>query len=256
MAGRDVLSRAAVLLKSLFGPPAAKLAPPDVVGRIKLLHTAGDIASSGDRWWLTPMSRTFGFDRGTPVDRYYIERFLAENAAHIRGRVLEVGNNAYTRRFGGASVVHSDVLHVDATNPEATYIGSLEQGGVLPERTFDCIVLTQTLHLIFDMRAAIATLHNALKPGGVLLLTTPGISQVDSGEWGETWYWSLTATALRRLLAERFNADAVTIEVYGNVFAATTFLYGAALEEVGPENLDTHDPSYPVIVAAHALRSP
>jgi SAM-dependent methyltransferase len=257
MARGDVLRRAAIRLKGLFGLPATKAVPPEVVRRIELLHTPRGpaSASSDDRWWLTPMSRTFGFDRGTPVDRHYIERFLAENAPCIRGRVLEVGNNAYTLRFGGANVVRSDVLHIDASNPNATFVGNLEQSDVLPRGTFDCIVLTQTLHLVFDMRAAIATLHNALKPGGILLLTTPGISQVDSGEWGETWYWSLTATAVRRLLAEQFDASEITVEAHGNVFAATAFLYGAALEEVGHENLDTDDSSYPVIIAARARKS-
>ena len=60
------------------------------------------------RWWrpatpLEPVSRSFGFDRGTPVDRRYIEQFLARHAAAIRGDVLEVGDDGYTRRFGGAA---------------------------------------------------------------------------------------------------------------------------------------------------------
>ena len=38
-----------------------------------------------------------------------------------------------------------------------------------PENTFDCIVLTQTLHLIYDVRLAIERLRRALAPGGVLL---------------------------------------------------------------------------------------
>ena len=37
-----------------------------------------------------PVSDHWGWDRGTPVDRYYIEQFLAEHAADVRGRVLEV----------------------------------------------------------------------------------------------------------------------------------------------------------------------
>src|SRR5215510_14713951 len=141
---------------------------------------------------LSPFSRCWGLDRGTPVDRYYLERFLADNAGDIRGRVLEIGDNAYTLRFGGGQVGQSDILHVDASNPRATFVGDLARLDVLPESVFDCIVLTQTLHLVYDMQAAVATLHRALKPGGVLLLTTPGISQLDPGEWGPTWYWSLT----------------------------------------------------------------
>jgi len=204
---------------------------------------------------LTPFSRCWGLDRGTPVDRYYIERFLAENAADIQGRVLEIGDNVYTLRFGGARVRQSDILHVDASNPRATFVGDLTRLDVLPESVFDCIVLTQTLHLVFDMRAGIATLHRALKPGGVLLLTTPGISQLDPGEWGPTWYWSLTGPAVRRLLEERFSPDTLALETHGNVFAATAFLYGIAAEELNKRDLDVDDALYPLTVAARAVKT-
>jgi glycosyltransferase involved in cell wall biosynthesis len=209
----------------------------------------------GDLKRSSPISRTFGFDRGTPVDRYYIERFLAENAGDVRGRVLEVGGDDYTLRFGNTRVERSDILHVDATNSRATFVGDLARLDVLPPRTFDCIVLTQTLHLVFDMRAAVATLHRALKSGGVLLMTTPGISPIDRGEWEKAWYWSLTGPAVRSLLAERFRPGDIAVETHGNVFAATAFLYGLALEELKQADLDVKDESFPVIIAARAVRA-
>ena len=176
-----------------------------------------------------------------PIDRHYIERFLGEKASDITGRVLEIGDNAYTIQFGGVRVERSDILHIDATNPRATLIGDLAQLETLPVAAFDCIVLTQTLHLLFDMRAAIATIHRALKSGGALLLTTPGISPLDRGEWGSTWYWSLTALATRRLLEERFPAHEIAVEAHGNVFAATAFLHGIAVEELDRTVLDVDD---------------
>jgi glycosyltransferase involved in cell wall biosynthesis/SAM-dependent methyltransferase len=212
-------------------------------------------ARFGDLKRTSPISSNFGFDRGTPVDRYYIERFLVENMGDIQGRVLEIGDNTYTLRFGGTRVERSDILHVDATNPRATFIADLTRPDVLPEAAFDCIVLTQTLHLLFDMQSGIATLCRALKPGGVLLLTTPGISQVDGGEWRDIWYWSLTAAAARRLLEAQFRPEAVVVETHGNVFAATAFLYGLAVEELDRSDLDVDDPSYPVIVMARAIKA-
>ena len=203
---------------------------------------------------LGPISRTFGFDRGTPVDRYYLDRFLAEHKGDIRGRVLEVGDDRYTVRFGGARVERSDVLHVDAAYPSATFAGDLAQPDALPEAVFDCIIITQTLQFIFDMRAAVATLHKALKPGGVLLLTAPGISQIEEGEGASRWYWSLTAIAARRLLEERFPPAEVRVEAHGNVFAAAAFLYGLAAEELDSADLDLFDPSYPVVVTCRAAK--
>jgi glycosyltransferase involved in cell wall biosynthesis len=208
----------------------------------------------GDLHRLTPVSTCFGFDRGLPVDRYYIERFLARHATEIAGRVLEIGDAEYTGKFGGARVSRSDVLHVHQGNPRATIVGDLTDATVLPENAFDCIVLTQTLQLIFDVPLAIARIHRALAPGGVALVTAPGISQLDRGEWAQTWFWSFTPLAMRRLFGAVFGADAVAVECYGNVFAATAFLQGLAVEELQTGDLDPVDAAYPVVVAVRARK--
>ena len=199
-----------------------------------------------------PLSAEFGFDRGTPVDRHYIEAFLAANAADIRGRVLEIGDDSYSRQFGGKRVTQQDVLHVDPDHPGATIIGDLCDPSVLPSAAFDCMILTQTLHLIFDMGQAVAQIRRALRPAGVALITVPGITPIDRGEWNATWYWSLTGPALQRLLSDRFEPGKLTLQVYGNLYSASAFLHGAALEEVSRAKLETYDPAYPVIVAARA----
>jgi glycosyltransferase involved in cell wall biosynthesis len=208
----------------------------------------------GDFDAIDPISRDFGFDRGTPIDRYYIDRFLERHASEIVGRVLEIGGDGYTRRYGGARVTQADVLHVRPGNPRATFVGDLTDPSVLPSNAFDCIVLTQTLHLIYDVRAAVSQLHRALAPGGVVLVTAPGISQIDRGEWGASWFWSFTTTSLKRLFAECFGPGGVLVEHHGNVFAATAFLQGVALEEVEASQLDPLDQAYPVIVAVRARK--
>jgi SAM-dependent methyltransferase len=209
----------------------------------------------GDLRRLKPISDSFGFDRGLPVDRYYIERFLARNASEILGRVLEIGDDAYTRKFGGSRVTRSDVLHVAAGNPRATFVGDVTDPRVLPDNAFDCIIFTQTLQLIYDVRAAVVQLHRALAPGGVVLVTAPGISQIDRGEWGNTWFWSFTPTAMERLFGDVFGPEAVMVRRYGNVFAATMFLQGLAVEELDTKDLDPIDRAYPVIVSLRARKS-
>ena len=209
----------------------------------------------GDVGGLKPISDDFGFDRGTPIDRFYIEQFLRSNADDIAGRLLEVGDDAYCRRFGAQRVTQQDVLHVSADNPAATLVGDLSQPGTLPAAAFDCLVLTQTLHLIFDMQAAVTEMHRGLKPGGVLLLTVPGISRIDRSEWGQHWFWSLTPAAATRLFASVFGADNVRVESHGNVFAATAFLQGLAVEEVDTAKLAVHDACFPVIVTVRAQKS-
>lgn len=202
-----------------------------------------------------PLSQEFGYDRGLPVDRYYIEGFLARRAGDIRGRALEIGDDTYCRRFGGDRITRQDVLHIHADNPSATIVGDLASPGVLPGSAFDCLVLTQTLQVIYDMAAAVRQMHDSLVPGGVVLLTTPGISQIENGEWRDTWFWYLTPLGARRLFTDVFGEENVEVECHGNVYAARAFLDGAATEELSKRKLDVVDPLYPVTVTVRAVKA-
>jgi glycosyltransferase involved in cell wall biosynthesis len=206
----------------------------------------------GDLRRLTPISRQFGFDRGLPIDRHYIESFLHRNRRDIQGRVLEVGDDAYTRRFGSNRVTIRDVLHIDDSNRLATFVGDLTVADHIPSDAFDCIVLTQTLHLIYDVRAAVRTLHRMLKPGGVLLATVPGISQLSDDQWADSWHWAFTERSTRRLFAEVFPEERIETEVQGNVLAAMAFLQGLAASELRREELDHRDLRYQLIITLRA----
>ncbi len=202
----------------------------------------------------TPISLEFGWDRGQPIDRYYIENFLAEHAADVRGRVLEVEDDAYTRRFGGERVTRSDVLHLRAGHPGATIIADLTAAEHVPSGAFDCVILTQTLQYIYDLRAALRTLHRILAPGGVLLATFPGLSRTSDPQWSDTWHWNLTSRSARRLFGEVFPAETGRVQGHGNVLAATAFLYGLAVAELRPEELDHYDVGFELCITVRAVR--
>jgi glycosyltransferase involved in cell wall biosynthesis/SAM-dependent methyltransferase len=223
------------------------------VGR--LLNPGVGAESFGSLRRVAPVSRVFGFDRGQPIDRYYIDRFLARHAAQIHGRVLEVGESTYTRRFGGNHVSHIDVLHVVEGNPAATVVGDLADGRHLPASAFDCVLLIQTLHLIFDVPAAVRTLHRILRPGGTVLATFPGISPRSGAEWDDSWYWAFTTTSAQKLFGQVFGNETVTVAAHGNVLAAAAFLYGLASSELQPEELDHLDERYEVLVTVRAVKS-
>jgi SAM-dependent methyltransferase len=133
-------------------------------------------------------------------------------------------------------------------------IADLARADCIPSESFDCIVLTQTLQLIYELPAAVATLHRILRPGGVVLATVPGLSQISEDEWCRSWCWSFTPLSARRLFAERFPAHNVEVEAYGNVLAATAFLQGMAAGELRPEELAHRDPSYPLIISVRAVK--
>src|SRR5258708_35041717 len=100
-----------------------------------------------------PFSDRYGFDRGLPIDRYYIEAFLAREAASIQGEGLEVGDPRYSPRFGGPDAPQIHIVAIDPTNPEATVIADLTVEGSLPDQTYDTIIATQALPLTADHTA-------------------------------------------------------------------------------------------------------
>lgn len=202
-----------------------------------------------------PISRNWGFDRGRPIDRYYIENFLQESSDDIKGNVLEIGDNTYTKAFGGNKIIKSDVLHVQQNNPGVTIIGDLSNSVHIPSDMFDCFILTQTLQLIYDLDSAVETIYRILKPGGVLLATVPGISKIsryDMDHWG--YYWSFTSGSIKKLFANYFGEENLTIDSYGNVLAASAFLYGLADKEISKSKLDYKDPDYEVIITLKAMK--
>jgi SAM-dependent methyltransferase len=204
---------------------------------------------------LKPISADYGSSRGLEIDRYYIQKFLAEHAPDIHGRVLEIKNNTYTKKYGQDRVTESDVMHSVEGNPAATIVADLTKANHLPSNRYDAIIFTQTLQFIYDIRTAIATLYRILKPGGVLLATVSGMAQIsldDFDQWGE--YWRLTSLSARLLFEEAFSVGNVTVHPYGNVLAAISFLEGLACEELETSELDARDRSYEVLIAVRAAK--
>jgi SAM-dependent methyltransferase len=167
-----------------------------------------------------------------------------------------VGDRFYTKKYGGDRVTTSDVLHLVEGNPEATIVADLTNADDIAPDSFDCIICTQTLQMIYDIRAALEHLRRILKPGGVLLVTSHGISKIGRREgidpWGE--YWRLTTQSANLLFQECFPSTNIKIEVYGNVLSAIASLHGLAAEELNQNELDYSDPDYEVLVAVRAVK--
>lgn len=202
-----------------------------------------------------PVSRDFGLSRGTPIDRYYISLFLNKYASDVKGAALEIAESTYTKQFDNG-VTSFEILHVDNSNRKATIIGDLTDPESLPENKTDCFICTQTLNFIFDFKKAIEGAYKILKRKGVFLGTVSGISQIsryDMDRWGD--YWRFTDLSVKKLFEELFGTNNVTVETFGNVFAANAFLQGIAIEDI--ENLqilDEKDPDYQVTIGVRAIK--
>jgi SAM-dependent methyltransferase len=201
-----------------------------------------------------PLSPSFGGDRGRPVDRYYIEQFLNQYRQDIHGSILEVKDNSYAARFA-TGAFHCEVLDINPANPHATVIADLQQADSIDSGTFDCFLLTQTIGLIPNVAAALRHAHRILKPGGVLLLTAPGLgSRATERAEAPADYWRFTQDAIAELVHPMFGAENVQLHSYGNVLSAVALLMGIAEEELSPGELDVNDRRFPVVVTARAVK--
>lgn len=201
-----------------------------------------------------PVSSLFGFDRGTPIDRYYIEKFLSENQSKITGICCEIAEDTYCKRFG-CNITKQEILHYDNTNPQATIIGDLTKQEMLPKDSLDCFVCTQTFNFIYDIKAAFIGAYQMIKPGGVLLATVAGLSQIsryDMERWGD--FWRFTDLSLKKI-AEETGFKEVRVSIYGNALAATAFIQGVAVEDLtNIDLLEEHDDDYQVTLGLVAIK--
>ena len=104
---------------------------------------------------------------------------------------------------------------------------------------------------VFDSGLGGLTVAAALRPGGTLLLTVPGITQID-GKDTTSWYWSLTRHGARVVAERAFPAEDVQVEGHGNVLSAIAFLHGIPAGELDAEELAARDPRYDLVVTVRA----
>ena len=199
-----------------------------------------------------PISQLYGLDRGNPIDRFYIEAFLESHSNKIKGKVLELLNNSYTRLYGKDKVTCSDVLDIDATNKNATIIANLTAADSIPSDTYDCFILTQTLQFIYDLKSALFHSHRILKSGGVLLVTVPSISRIDCVAGVKGDYWRFTSASLSKLLEEFFVKENVQVRSWGNYLSGFAFWAGISQSELRRAELEFHDENFPVIISGYA----
>jgi SAM-dependent methyltransferase len=207
----------------------------------------------GDLRRTTPFS-TWGKSRGGAIDRYYIDRFLEQHTADIRGRVLEIAGDEYIRKFG-KGVERGEILDIKADNPKAAYVADFAEAPNVPDGEFDCVLVTQVLGWIYDFRAGIRTAHRILVPGGVALATNPGICRlapIESKLFGE--WWRFTSMSFKRAFEEVFGVGNVEVQAYGNVLSAAGFLFGLGPYDLSPEELDVRDPGFEVSIGVRAVK--
>lgn len=200
-----------------------------------------------------PFSERYGYERGVPIDRWYVDQFIRRHSVDIAGRVLELLDGRYAKEFGGTAIRSLDILDIDSRNPDATIVADLGQDGSLPAGHYDCFVLTQTLYLIRDLDTAIQNAWRCLAKGGVLLITVPTLVPLDPIHGPDADYWRFTPAGLRQLLRSNTSSEP-EITSYGNLLTCMGTMLGLAAQDLAPDELTVHDSRYPVLTCARLVR--
>jgi SAM-dependent methyltransferase len=199
-----------------------------------------------------PLSDDHGIDRGTPIVRAYIEEFMVQHRKAIRGSVLEVGDSRYTERYGAGRVTTSTVVDIDKANRQATLIADLNEARALPAESFDCIILTEVLHLLKRPRSCLRSCHRALRADGSVLITVPALKRLNPKDH-DSDYLRYTPAGLELLLRHTWDGP-FSVTWYGNLRACVAFLVSHVREEIGCDELRYRDERFPLVVAARAQR--
>jgi len=198
---------------------------------------------------LQPISTRYGFDRGTPIDRVYIDQFLLENSALITGRCLEVVDSTYTKKFG-KNVTHPEVIDNDKKSKLATIIGDLRDMKGVASNSFDCVLITHTFGMIYDYEVAIKECRRILKPGGYILATMSCFSPIYAND--DTNFWRFTPASAKRAFGNFFKD--LQVKTYGNCLSGYSFWVGLAAEELENKALEYNDTRFPLIVTVKAKK--
>lgn len=203
---------------------------------------------------VNPVGKKYGSDRGGSILRYYLDGFLDRNRQAIYGRVLEIGDRNYTERYG-TNVEESYVLHFDnhEQKNKFDFWGDLRNGEGIQENFYDCIIFTQVLNFIENIKNTPDILIKALKPGGKILVSVSGISVVGRFEmdrYGQ--YWNFTDKSVRNM----FTKSNTKCEIWtkGNCKAACAFLQGMGSNELTEEELQDTDEDFQVVIFAVVTR--
>jgi hypothetical protein len=203
-----------------------------------------------------PISNDYGWSRGKPIDRFYIEKFLDTNKKLIKGACGEISEARYFKKYDNNLVTSFKIFDIDASNKLAEIHGNLEDISKIPEKVFDCFICTQVLNFIYDFSTSVESLHKMLKPEGVLLLTVAGpsshISEYDMLRWGD--YWRFTEQSILKVCEKAFGENNVEVKSYGNVLTATSMLQGISSEELTNDEINYYDPIYPILITVVAKK--
>ena len=222
---------------------AKRWAGPGVTTRVRCLVKGYPLPRWGNLRRTVPFSSSYGFERGTPIDRHYLHAFLSAHRDRITGDVLEVQNNSYTERFGH-DLTRSDTFDIEPAFAPTYRCDISHCEDVIPTASYDCLLLPNALPHFRELDLALRHARRIVRPGGTILASAAGLLPL-TGDAPD--YWRLSPDGWRERLGAAWPGAALEIAGHGNCLAAAAAQLGLAVEELSASELDVHDPRFPVL---------
>jgi SAM-dependent methyltransferase len=179
----------------------------------------------------------------------------------VRGRALEIGTTATLHQYGGPNLWCAEALDLTAHEQDITVVADLSRADGIPSDTYDCFVNQFTMHVIYDVEAALYHSIRILKPGGVLLVNFPCVDYYfPSGLDMQTGvplflFWWFTPIQVENLLRRiGLNAADYQLTIYGNLFTRVAYQMNMPAEELTAHELEFRDPGHPLLICARVVK--
>jgi SAM-dependent methyltransferase len=199
----------------------------------------------GDFKRAEPFCPQFGNLRGTAIDRYYLNKFVAEIRSEVKGATLEIGGSKSNREFYKFTNTTS-YLTMDLE--AADIVGDAHNPNAVDEASLDSIVLFNVLEHCERPWIVVDNLYRWLKPHGQVFCLVPNAQRLHRTPMD---YWRIFPDALNSIFA-RFPQR--KLYIYGNPLTTLAAYYGIASDELSKEDLDYYHENYPVANCIHAQK--
>lgn len=194
-----------------------------------------------------PVCPSFGYTRGTPVDRFYLEQFVDDIRSQVVGVTLEIGGRPGNRElyeFWGATEYYT----MDADpRAGADLIADAHDRSACKQESLDCVILFNVLEHCARPWDVVENVHHWLKKGGTVFCMVPNIQRIHRDPRD---YWRILPDALQGLF-DRFMTRVIT---YGSLLTSIAALSGVATEELTLAELGQVNPQYPVVSCVVAIK--
>lgn len=201
-----------------------------------------------------PLTRNFGFYRGTPIDRYFINKwiydFLDEIDSGNKLKGIEIGGFDYlkynSKKYLANELVPKRELKKSKDSLCINLNEPINKDFKLKEK-YDFVICTQVLHVLENDINGLRIIYKLLKKGGLIIGSTAGtinpISIYDYKRWG--CYRGYSDQGLKSILEK--TGFECQIETFGNFALAYEILNGAVVEDIDQSLFKENDEIFQIL---------